>query len=90
MSEAWAVVLTGERLRLRLNGVAAHRIALQRVTLRSNTELLIMVADSAREFESTGVSRRLDPDLTAPRIAALTQVIIALDNKFLDANPIWR
>jgi hypothetical protein len=90
LTDAWAALLTGERLQLRLIGVAAHRIALQRLTLRSNTELLNMVVDSSREFELSGDTRLLDAELVQPRIASLTEVMVALNNKFLEANPIWR
>jgi hypothetical protein len=90
LTEAWAALLTGERLQLRLNGLAAHRIALQRLTLSSNTELLKLVDDSSREFEQTGETRLLDPDLVRQRIDVLITKMIALNNKFLDDNPIWR
>jgi hypothetical protein len=83
LTAAWAALSAGEQ---RLNGVAAHRIALQRLTLRSNTELLALVVDSSREFEQSGYSRLLDPDLVRPRIAALTATMIALNNKFMMAN----
>jgi len=90
LTDAWAALLTGERLQLPLNGVAAHRIALQRLTLRSNTGLLNLVVDSSREFELSGDTRLLDDDLVRPRIAALVETMVALNNKFLEANPIWR
>jgi hypothetical protein len=83
LAAAWAALLAGEQ---RLSGVAAHRIALQRLTLRSNTELLALVMDSSREFEQSGHSRLLEPDLVRPRIAALTAIMVALNNKFLLAN----
>ncbi|MEU0091301.1 hypothetical protein [Kribbella sp. NPDC006257] len=73
LAEAWA----GER---GLN--AAHRIALQRLTLRSNTELLALVVDSSWEFETSGQTRLLDPDLIRPRIAALAEALVALNNRF--------
>jgi hypothetical protein len=90
LTDAWAALLTGERLRLRLNGVAAHRIALQRLTLRSNTGLFDLVIDSSREFERSGDTGLLADDAVRPRIAALTGTLVALDNKFLAANPSWR
>jgi hypothetical protein len=66
--------------------VAAHRIALQRLTLRSNTELLNLVADSAREFELTGESRMLDDGIVGPRISLLTESMLALRNRFVAAQ----
>jgi hypothetical protein len=82
LTAAWAL-LAGEQ---REYGVAAHRIALQRLTLRSNTELLALVVDSSREFEQSGHSQLLEPDLVRPRIAALTAVLVALNNKFPPAG----
>lgn len=86
LAEAWAELQVGERLLVGLNGVAAHRIALQRLTLRSNTELLNLVWDSGRDFELAGDSRLLDRELVAPRIASLTATMLALRNKFLAGN----
>lgn len=79
LAGAWAALRAGEN---RLSGVAAHRIALQRLTLRSNTELLAMVVNSSREFEQSGHSRLLDPLVIQPRIAVLAATLVALDNKF--------
>ncbi|TDU90370.1 hypothetical protein EV138_3956 [Kribbella voronezhensis] len=90
LTDAWAALATGERLRLRLNGVAAHRIALQRLTLRSNTALFALVVDSSREFEQCGETGLLADEVVRPRIAALTATMVALDNRFLEANPSWR
>jgi hypothetical protein len=90
LTDAWAALVAGERLQLRLNGVAAHRIALQRLTLRSNTGLFALVIDSSREFELCGDTTLLEDDVVRPRIAALSATMVALNNKFLEANPIRR
>jgi hypothetical protein len=82
LAEAWLEVMMGERMLLGMNGVAAHRIALQRLTLRSNTELLNLVSDSAREFELSGDTSLLDDEFIRPRIDALTGVLLALRNRF--------
>jgi hypothetical protein len=84
--QAWSEIVIGERRRLRQNGVAAYRIALQRLTLRSNTELLNLVADSAREYELSGGTQLLEHDLVAPRLASLTEILVALSNRFDDAQ----
>ncbi len=86
LADDWTEVVMGERQIHGPSGVAAHRIALQRLTLRSNTELLNLVADSAREFELTGETRLLDQDLVAPRINLLTESMLALRNRFLAAR----
>jgi hypothetical protein len=86
LAEAWAEVLVAERLLLGLYGVAAHRIALQRLTLRCNTELLNLVAASAADFEASGETALLDQDLIAPRCARLSETMIALRNGFQSAN----
>jgi hypothetical protein len=86
LAEAWAEVLVAERLLLGLYGVAAHRIALQRLTLRCNTELLSLVAGSAADFEASGETALLDQDLIAPRCARLSETMIALRNGFRSAN----
>jgi hypothetical protein len=86
LAEAWAEVLVAERLLLGLYGVAAHRIALQRLTLRCNTELLSLVAVSAADFEASGDTALLDQDLIAPRCARLSETMIALRNGFWSAN----
>ncbi|WP_328330423.1 hypothetical protein OHA70_08730 [Kribbella sp. NBC_00382] len=85
LAEAWSELVIGERRQLRQYGVAAYRIALQRVTLRSNTELLNLVADSAREYELNGDTQLLEHDLVAPRIASLTEILGALSNKYAQA-----
>lgn len=82
LAEAWSELVMGERLKRRQDGVAAYRIALQRLTLRSNTELLNLVADSAREYELTGDTQLLGHDLVAPRAGLLTETLLALSNKF--------
>ncbi|MEV6284078.1 hypothetical protein [Kribbella sp. NPDC051770] len=86
LADAWAEILLAERLLLGLRGGAAHRIALQRLTLRSNTELLNLVATSAREFETSGGTRLLDDELVGPRAELLTQTMLALRNRFWSAN----
>jgi hypothetical protein len=88
LAEAWAEVLVAERLLLGLYGVAAHRIALQRLTLRCNTELLSLVAGSAADFEASGETALLDQDLLAPRCARLSETMIALRNGFQSANTV--
>jgi hypothetical protein len=85
LAEAWSELVIGER-QLQLNGVAAHRIALQRLTLRSNTELLNLVADSARQYELTGDTQLLEHDLVAPRVALLAETLLALGNRFQAGN----
>jgi hypothetical protein len=86
LAEAWAEVLVAERLLLGLYGVAAHRIALQRLTLRCNTELLSLVAGSAADFEASGETARLDQELIVPRCARLFEMMGALRNGFQSAN----
>ncbi|WP_433011548.1 hypothetical protein [Kribbella sp. CA-294648] len=86
LADAWSELMLGERLKRRQDGVAAYRIALQRLTLRSNTELLNLVADSAREYELTGDTRLLEHDLVAPRAGLLTETLLALSNKFRLSN----
>lgn len=82
LAEAWLEVMMGERMLLGMTGVAAHRIALQRLTLRSNTDLLSLVSDSAREFELSGHTCLLDDELVSPRIGALIESFLALRNRF--------
>jgi hypothetical protein len=86
LTDAWAEILLAERLLLGLRGGAAHRIALQRLTLRSNTELLNLVTTSAREFETSGGTRLLDDELVGPRAELLTETMLALRNRFWAAN----
>lgn len=86
LAEAWSELVMGERLKHRQDGVAAYRIALQRLTLRSNTELLNLVADSAREYELTGDTRLLEHDLVAPRAGLLAETLLALSSKFRLSN----
>jgi hypothetical protein len=85
LAEAWAQVLVAERLLPGLYGAPAHRIALQRLTLRCNTELLGLVAGSAADFEASGETAQLDQDLIAPRCARLFETMIALRNGFQSA-----
>ncbi|MEV8373965.1 hypothetical protein AB0P21_14565 [Kribbella sp. NPDC056861] len=87
LKDAWTEIVVSERRPGRLSGVAAHRIALQRLTLRSNTELLNLVADSAREYELTGDTQLLEHDLVAPRIALLTETLVALSNRLHALRP---
>jgi hypothetical protein len=86
LAEAWAEVLVAERLLLGLYGVAAHRIALQRLTLRCNMDLLSLVAGSAADFEASGETTLLDHELLAPRCARLSEQMVALRNGFQSAN----
>jgi hypothetical protein len=87
LKDAWTEIVVDERRPGRLSGVAAHRIALQRLTLRSNTELLNLVADSAREYELTGDTQLLEHDLVAPRVALLTETLVALSNRLHALRP---
>jgi len=82
LAESWLEVMMGERMLLGMNGVAAHRIALQRLTLRSNTDLLNLVSDSAREFELAGDTRLLDDEFASPQVGSLTESLLALRNRF--------
>ncbi|HEY0692326.1 MAG TPA: hypothetical protein VGD71_25195 [Kribbella sp.] len=86
LAEAWAEIVVAERLLLGLRGVAAHRIALQRLTLRINTELLNLVSSTAREFETAGDTTLLSPEVITPRATALTDSMVALRNRFLCNN----
>ncbi len=86
LADAWADVVVGERLLLGLKGVAAHRIALQRVTLRANLELLDLVEHSIRDYEISGSTSLLTPELIGPRVDRLTDTMLALRNRFLGAN----
>jgi hypothetical protein len=86
LADAWADVVVGERLLLGLKGVAAHRIALQRVTLRTNLELLDLVENSIRDYEISGGTSLLTPELIGPRVDRLTDTMLALCNRFLGAN----
>lgn len=86
LAEAWAEHVVTERLQLGVTGGAAHRIALQRLTLRSNTDLLNLVADSAREFETSGDTTLLDAQLIASRTELLVATMVALRKKVLAAS----
>ena len=85
LAEAWAEMLIAERLLLGLYGVAAHRIALQRLTLRCNMALLSLVAGSAADFEASGETALLDQKLIAPQCARLFEMMSALRNGFQSA-----
>lgn len=86
LAEAWAEVIVGERLLLGLKGVAAHRIALQRLTLRVNLELIDLVGNSMRDYETDGSTPLLTAELIGPRVECLTDSMIALRNRFLGVN----
>ncbi|TDD25393.1 hypothetical protein E1218_14975 [Kribbella turkmenica] len=86
LADAWADVIVGERLLRGLKGVAAHRIALQRLTLRVNLELLDLVGDSLRDHELHGRTPLLAAELIGPRVDCLTDSMLALRNRFLSVN----
>ncbi|WP_433163178.1 hypothetical protein [Kribbella sp. CA-247076] len=86
LADAWADVIVGERLLLELKGVAAHRIALQRLTLRANLELLDLIGDSLRDYELNGRTSLLTAELIGPRVDCLTDSMLALRNRFAGAN----
>lgn len=83
LAEAWAELAVAERLALDLTSVAAHRIALQRLTLRCNTDLLKLVAASAADYEAAGATQRLDESRIRPRCAELAARLLALRNNLL-------
>jgi len=83
LAEAWTELAVAERLVLDMTSVAAHRIALQRLTLRCNTDLLTLVAASAADFEAAGASQRLDRDVIGSRCAELADRLFALRNNLL-------
>lgn len=84
LAEIWAELVITERLLRGVAGVAAHRIALQRLTMRSNTELLDLIAGSAHDFEQYGASDRLSADDVATRCARLDSALLELSNAFAD------
>jgi hypothetical protein len=86
LTEAWMEVVVAERLLLGLKGAAAHRIALQRLTLRVNTELVNLVTSSARDFETGGDTTLLCPEFVTPRATGLADSMVALRNRFLCVN----
>ncbi|HEY3003053.1 MAG TPA: hypothetical protein VGJ44_11965 [Kribbellaceae bacterium] len=86
LTGAWADLVVSERLLHNVAGVAAHRIALQRLTMRCNAELLSLVSRSARDFESRGDSALLDAENLRARCAGLGRVLDALQARFLEAN----
>lgn len=86
LSSAWADLVVAERLLRGLSGVAAHRIALQRLTMRCNTELVTLVSRSAADFERYGDSAVLDSTNILARCESLGRSIDQLGTAFLDAN----
>lgn len=86
LRDAWAELTLAERMLRGVTGAAAHRIALQRLTMRSNTALLGLVTDSARDFERYGDSDRLDPAVVSARLAELETSLRALHDSFLNSN----
>jgi hypothetical protein len=84
--EAWADVVVAERMLRGLTGLAAHRIALQRLTMRSNTELVRLVSRSADEFERCGDTALLDAANISGRCASIGRALDQLRMSFLDAN----
>jgi hypothetical protein len=86
LGEAWAELVITERLLRGAAGLqlAAHHIALQRLTMRSNTMLLDLVTGSARDFETYGASDRLDPDDIATRCAGLDTSLAGLREALSD------
>ncbi len=86
LSEAWADLVVAERLLRGLSGVAAHRIALQRLTMRCNSELVTLVSRSADDFERYGASPLLDPVNLQARCDGLGRALNQLRTVFLDAN----
>lgn len=87
LRDAWAELTVAERCLRGVAGAAAHRIALQRLTMRSNTALLGLVTDSARDFERYGDSDRLDPAAVGARLADLDTGLRDLHGIFLGSNP---
>ncbi|MGH3371247.1 MAG: hypothetical protein ACRDPR_14745, partial [Nocardioidaceae bacterium] len=86
LATAWAELVVAERLLLGLTGVAAHRIAMQRLTLRSNMDLLSLVTRSAADFELTGDTSLLNVAQIAARCAVLDRAITDLQVSFLTTN----
>jgi hypothetical protein len=86
LAEAWADLVVSERLLHNVSGVAAHRIALQRLTMRCNTELITLLTRSARDFETRGDSDLLDTANLRARCAGLGRTLDALNAHFLDLN----
>ncbi|WP_328990263.1 hypothetical protein OG394_28900 [Kribbella sp. NBC_01245] len=80
---AWAEVVVADRLLLGVASAAAQRIALQRLTMRSNTALLALVSQAAADFELAGESKRLDPAAIAIHVADLSQALTDLHTRFL-------
>lgn len=80
---AWAELVVADRLLLGVAGAAAQRIALQRLTMRSNTALLALVSQGADDFELSGETNRLDPATIARTCAELGQALTDLRTRFL-------
>ncbi|HZO68895.1 MAG TPA: hypothetical protein VFB74_28210 [Kribbellaceae bacterium] len=78
LHDAWLELTLAERMVRQPPSVAAHKIALQRATMRSNTILLDLVAESARDFDRHGESGLLDRELIGQRTSALQRQIDAL------------
>lgn len=86
LADAWAELVVAERLLLGLTGLAAHRIAMQRLTLRSNTELLSLVTRSAADFELHGDTHHLDAAPLAGRCAVLDRAVTDMHAAFVRAR----
>lgn len=84
--EVWADLVVAERMLRGLTGLAAHRIALQRLTMRSNTELVRLVSRSAEDFERYGDTALLDAANLNGRCAGIGRALDQLQMSFLDAN----
>jgi hypothetical protein len=85
-AEAWADLAVAERMLRGLTGLAAHRIALQRLTMRSNSELVRLVSRSARDFEQCGDTALLEAANISGRCAGIGRTLDQLRMTFLDAN----
>jgi hypothetical protein len=86
LGEAWADLVVAERMLRGLSGIAAHRIALQRLTMRANSELVSLVSRSAHDFEQSGESGLLDAAAISARCAGAGRSLDQLRTAFLDAN----
>jgi len=86
LAEAWADVVVSERMLHNVSGVAAHRIGLQRLTMRCNAELISLMTRSARDFESRGDSELLNTANLQTRCAGLGRALDALNANFLEMN----
>lgn len=86
LSDAWADLTVAERMLRGLTGIAAHRIALQRLTMRCNSELVSLVSRSATDFELYGDSPLLSSANLEARCAGHNRDLDRLRAEFLDAN----